>query len=299
MVAKCPPQNVANSPQNVAISPQNATLPPQNTTLPPQNATLPPQNVPAHENVCGKCNESFARSDALRRHKRICKGTCNPLECHKCHQIQSSRSAKSRHLKVCKGVRNVGVVNTIINNNNNNNTTINNNNIINVNVNVLPIGQENIAHLSQEDIMKILLNLKDYSGVRRWLQSVHFNEEVKENNNIRLTNVHTNARTKEKLVVMKTTDGWETTSQTVALQEALKGMSKHLAMKMSEEETKTYFFCREDSDNEGMQRILEIQEFLRHASPNSTWHVKQPFSAMLLRMDQKEMVKVQVYEVAE
>ena len=101
---------------------------------------------------------------------------------------------------------------------------------------------------------------------------------------------------------MKTPTGWETASQTAALQEALRGMTQHLSKKMAEEETRSYFFCREDTDNESMQRILEVQDVLqtlRHASPNSTWHIKQSFSAMLLLVDNKELVKVKVYEVAE
>ena len=289
---------------NVAVPAQNVIPDAQNVILPAQNVILQSQD----ELRCAKCNKIFNRNANLKRHVPNCNGITNPLQCHKCNKELSSRQSKNKHLKVCTGDANKSIqlvdsnmthaVNSTItqlNHSNNNNHLTQNNYSIQVN----PLGKERTDHLSRDDFMSIVMNLKDFTGVRRWIQYVHFNEHVKENHNVRLTEGVTNARTKEPFVVMKTADDkWETTCQTSALQEVLKAMSCHVSKWLHQDDTKEEFMKTEDTDLAAMQRILDIQDFMhsiRHCNPNKIWHVRQAFSAMLSALD-KHFIEVTVVE---
>jgi hypothetical protein len=259
--------------------------------------------------ACEKCKKTYVRKVDLTKHKRKCTGTTTTLQCELCHDFFATSSSKSHHKKTCKGKPDTtievhGSVSTQNNVNgtqnnvqigtmNNTNNNITNNNTITIN----PIGRENLSHLTNEEILDIVLNIKDYTGVRKYLQWVHFNNDVKENQNVKLTDGYTNARSRESLVVMKTgANTWETTCQTAALKELLKSMTTHMIEWLHKEDTKEIFFCREQTDNDGMERILEIQEFMqsmRHANPNKIWYLRQMFNVMVTTMD-KHLVEIDV-----
>jgi len=100
-------ENIAELPQNIPQNPQNIPQNPQNVAIVPQNVALDPQNIPQYHNtlqnaVCTKCHKEFSRTDSMKRHYIICKGTKSSLECHKCHLILPSKYSKYRHLKTCK-----------------------------------------------------------------------------------------------------------------------------------------------------------------------------------------------------
>ena len=135
------------------------------------------------------------------------------------------------------------------------------------------------------------LSMVDFSGVRKFIQKVNFNPEVQENHNVRLTNGFTGGRNKEPLVLMKTQDNqWETTCQTMALQELVKSMCGHMLQWINKEEIKEEFYKHAiDDDDSVRKQIVEIQggiHALRHASPNKIWHLRQAFHTMLQAIDE-------------
>ena len=307
-------QNVTPVGQNVTPKGQNVTPEGQNVTPKGQNVTPKGQNV-AHTNgvyiVCVKCKKELSCAKSRKRHEVICKGLVATLQCQKCLLVFATRASKSRHVNnSCSGkINTASTTNNSYNNNQitTNNQTITNSvvisQIINTNnnftININPLGKENLDHLSKDEIMNIVLTMNDYTGIRKWLQWVHFDDRAKENHNVRFTNGVSNARTKEQLVTMKTRDDkWETTCQTAALKELLKTMTFHITNWLHEQDTIDEFMKKENTDEEAHFRIQEIQKFmiaLRYCNPNSIWYVRQAFSAMLSTID-RHLVEVEAFK---
>ena len=148
--------------------------------------------------LCIICNKFYASANSLCNHqKRIHKNSNNDhnnnnnireinnkniLQCEYCNKIFSSRSTKSEHKKkACK------FNNNIINNTTNINNIINNNITNNIIIKINNFGDEDLSHLTQQDITDMIK--KGFSCVFDYIDKVHLNPNKPENNNIMLTNL--------------------------------------------------------------------------------------------------------------
>ena len=155
-----------------------------------ENVTPGGENVtPGGENVtlgyfCKKCNKNYNSKRYLTTHELKCKGV-DELTCSKCMISFSNRHHKSRHIKAnkCKArsiiharkpsqnIQNITTQNNIQNQNNiNNNLVINN------------FGKERIDHITDDDIIKMLM--AGMNTLPMYIEKKHFDKNFPENNNI-------------------------------------------------------------------------------------------------------------------
>ena len=89
----------------------------------------------------------------------------------------------------------------IKNNNNQITNNIQNNNIQNNNINIISFGKEDYDKLTQQELKRILYCYGPHDGLNpilRAINSVHFNKNIPEQNNIKLKSVHTKYVRKDK-----------------------------------------------------------------------------------------------------
>jgi hypothetical protein len=217
------PENVAPQGQNVSLLGQNVSLLGQNVAMEGQNVAMEGQNVTTdeqHENdvfSCPLCYKNLSCKKALIRHKESCKGVKNPLMCHVCHVVLSDRVTKSRHVKRCmeeeaskalaelkstmdcaalpsQQVIHINIANLQVNNNNN--LQINNN------LEVNGYGSEDLTRILKPEYLDERLREINGGGVFQMVRDVHFNQELPQNQNIRMGSL------KRKTLRLKEEDGW-------------------------------------------------------------------------------------------
>jgi transcriptional regulator NrdR family protein len=117
---------------------------------------------------CEKCYKSFSRKDSFKDHTKICKAIKSPLQCYKCHKMLASKQSKCNHMKICKGeiakeiVKDTATsVHNIQNQQNISNGTVNNNNVT---INIHNFGEENLDHITNEVLDRLVKQLNDPCG---------------------------------------------------------------------------------------------------------------------------------------
>lgn len=148
--------------------------------------------------LCAYCYKQFSNIRNVKRHeKHTCK--LNPdiskVQCSNCPKKFSRIDAYNRHLQKCAENSINKTVTNVTNNNSNNNNKITNNdnkinkmiNNINVNFQLNPFRQETIDHLTDKDYIHAL-QMPKIESVFYLTKLIWNNENVKENNNIRITN---------------------------------------------------------------------------------------------------------------
>ena len=160
-------------------------VPPNEQNVPPTEQNVPPneQNV-RNDLLCMKCNKIYKTKKHLQNHEMKCKGI-DCLTCPKCMISFTSRKHKSRHIKAnkCKARSIIHArepnPHNIINTQNNiqNNIQNQNNNII-----INNFGSERIDHITDDDIIKMLM--AGMNTLPMYIEKKHFDKNFPENNNI-------------------------------------------------------------------------------------------------------------------
>jgi hypothetical protein len=206
--------NSTLSPQNSTLSPQNSTLSPQNSTLSPQNSTYLNNEPEIEENKlkCIHCMKIYSRSDSLARHIKICKKRNESSEemiskkelekeikNFKKEMLRYMNKAFKMHPKTFNKLqRDLKTINNNSNNTQNNNTQNNNtqnNNTLNINapinLNVVPLGQENFRHVLSKEQQIAIVN-KGVDCIKYFLNITHFNPNTPQYKSFIITNAQNN-----------------------------------------------------------------------------------------------------------
>lgn len=130
-------------------------------------------NCNKYKYSCNVCNESFTSAKGLKYHEK-----------HKvCSKNSQSQATAQQHTPTT----------SITNNTNNTNHTNSNNKTNNVQINFnfaegkLDFGQERLDHITPDMIRGYLSNM--YTGITRFLDDVYFNDDVPENQNVKVHNL--------------------------------------------------------------------------------------------------------------
>lgn len=207
----CPrnPEVILRPAPNVNPSVPNVNLPASNVNPPAPNVNLGAPNVnregfttpyvnsngsTSKKFPCPTCFRVYSRNSLLQKHIDVCDGTSTIYECAKCHAIFSCRQTKSKHMKNCTGnqseMHSQQITTTQVNSNNqisNNINSHNTTNIQNIETQIVlnGFGKEFIGHLTPEFLAQQALRAHG-EGIVKCIESVHFNPEYPENQNMRL-----------------------------------------------------------------------------------------------------------------
>lgn len=140
------------------------------------------------EVFCDLCGEGFASQPSMSRHRKSCK---QPLTIEKKLDDMWKYLCKTQPI-----------------NNTNSNNTINSNNQININI--VAHGKEDISYLTKDFLTHCVKDITA-EGIPKLIEQVHFNDQVPENQNIRIVS--------NKQNLMKTFNGekWNMISKNTAL----------------------------------------------------------------------------------
>ena len=155
-----------------------------------------PTNMPTNNNI-SSINDNIMQISEKKKKSLICKY---------CKNIFSHRNSRWKHETTCKKKEEINKIEqleqkvnelesklqtTNINNttNNNNNTTNNNNGTINNNI-IIGFGKEDVTKLTRSEKKKIIG--KGYQAVLALIDTMHFNKNYPEFNNIQITNLRDN-----------------------------------------------------------------------------------------------------------
>jgi hypothetical protein len=172
--------------------------------------------------ICKLCNKKLANNSSLSRHLESCK------------RKQDNRKIKQLEDKVAELSSKLSTVNINTTNNNSNNTTHNTtNNTINnyISISLTPYNDPNMEGM--QHYLEAALR-KTFLSVPTLIESVHFNDEYPENQNICITN----KRTKDARVF----DGkkWKTINKDLLLNEIVDTYERELT-NYAEEQGKTKY----------------------------------------------------------
>lgn len=131
------------------------------------------------------------------------------VSCPFCHAHCTSTGDLASHMNTCEPYKALGHSN-VTNNVTNNNTTIIN---VIVNQNVLPFGQENLGHVSDDFIKQCILMLN--LGFQDLISKIHFDPAVPENHNVKFKS------NKQKLCMKYTQEGWVQSDQNTTINELI------------------------------------------------------------------------------
>lgn len=169
--------------------------------------------------ICSQCNKGFSYASGLSRHKKEHLSlTIND------NTASSSTTTNVTNTNSNNTTNNQNSNNTTSNQNSHNNTTITNSqntfNIqtLNMNVQLLPFGEEDIRHVEDDKTM-LLECLKKIltDGIPNIIEKIHFNSAVPQNHNVKLKRIKHPAT---MLVYTKNSDGqtgWEEKSMDTTL----------------------------------------------------------------------------------
>ncbi len=168
--------------------------------------------------TCIYCNKNFSSMANKTRHLKICKEKCKADEV-KIKKLEIENKVLKKSLK-----SNVNITNI-----NSNNTT--NNNMINITISLTPYNDPNMEGMQQ--YLEAAVR-KTFLSVPTLIESVHFNNEYPENQNICITN----RRTKDAKVF----DGkkWKTINKDLLLNEIVDTYERELT-NYAEEHGKTRY----------------------------------------------------------
>ena len=173
-------------------------------------------NLVAHLKKIKPCQAKIADYDiAILMEELTLNNKEKNIKCNYCDECFSSDSTKFRHQRICTTKKNIDYVKTLedrikllesnnpntnpstststiinTNTNTNNTNTINSNNTVNNNSNinfyVMPFGSENTKYITPDFLTKCLKRTNE--GVIDLIKHIHFNEDYKENQNIKVSN---------------------------------------------------------------------------------------------------------------
>ena len=137
--------------------------------------------------LCMKCNKLYKTKKHLQNHENKCKGV-DDLTCCKCMISFTTKQAKHKHIKAnnCKARSIIHArepnPHNIINTQNNIQNNIQNQNNINNNIIINNFGRERIDHITDDDIIKMLM--AGINTLPMYIEKKHFDKNFPENNNI-------------------------------------------------------------------------------------------------------------------
>jgi Zinc finger, C2H2 type len=162
--------------------------------------------------LCNLCNRTFKRKENLNNHqlKKVCQNKNH--QCSKCNGSFTSKGSLNRHIrqicgKDCNGEDNEGELlklikdmqtqindlkeeNKIIKsekvNNSINNSTIYNGDV-NITVNVVPFGKEDLSKLNKNDLLKVFRG--GFNSALRLTETTHFNPNYPEFHNVYISSM--------------------------------------------------------------------------------------------------------------
>jgi len=195
------------------------------------------------------------------------------ITCNRCNKNFANNSCLSRHLKICKHNQ-VSVNNTTTNTTNitNNNNITNNQTINYITISLTPYNDPNMEGM--RPYLEAALR-KTFLSVPNLIESVHFNNDYPENQNICITN----KRTKDAKVF----DGkkWKTINKELLLNEIVDTYERELT-NYAEENGKTRF-------------IKEYNDAKKRGGANVEKDLKEEVHNILY--DNSEMVNTKIKEV--
>jgi len=161
------------------VNPKEEKVNPKEEKVNPKEEKVNPQLI------CKKCNKLYKTKKYLDMHEIKCKGI-DELTCPKCMISFTTKQAKSRHIKSnhCKArsiihARDPNPKNIIQNQIINNIQTQNN---IQNNLFINNFGCERLDHITQEEIIKMLM--EGMNTLPMYIEKKHFDKNFPENNNI-------------------------------------------------------------------------------------------------------------------
>ena len=165
------------------------------------------ESINNNATICLFCNKVFCNKSNLSKHiYNVCPNK-KTLEKDK-DKLTFEKDNKRRDDEL-KFVKNTVVKllkkqshNIIINNTNNTNITNNNNNNNNLIININSYGKEDLSHITLNDYKKYLNGF--FPGFIKFIEKIHFDEQMPENHNICLTNI------KSKYIHVFENDKWIT-----------------------------------------------------------------------------------------
>ena len=137
--------------------------------------------------VCKNCGQTFAHKSSLSRHQKYrCSDRADPVDSTEALNVQKIydelihlRNAFAASIQTSRLDKQNGGNILITNNNSNNN---------NINITINQFGKEDLSHLTNLDLDKIVYRTK--LGLIQLMEYIHFRQKIKSNKNVRVTDVH-------------------------------------------------------------------------------------------------------------
>jgi hypothetical protein len=241
--------------------------------------------------VCNECNNVFATSSSLKRHREICKKVVNSLTCPICLEMFHNKHQKYHHMKKCKA-RELTVTTlhpsahsvaaapqpTHINTTEQNAEVINNTTNTNIHTNIDSInnivinnfGSEDKSHITRDMMHQWLLQTNGI-GLFNYFKHLNFNMDVPQNHNIL---DHPN----RKMLSVLTDGEWIAADAEVTMDAMLKKCRADLISCSSDPE-----FRRIVTEQEDVLMILQNHlKFSSESTPNQYYRIMRMFNAELI-----------------
>lgn len=147
---------------------------------------------------CKKCNRYFTLLSDLQKHQNK-KNPCDKkiiLKCKICNKQYITLRNYNKHIKSHPEINNISNTNKINNdqqtinimNNSHNTTNITNNVVNNINITINKFGKEDVQHITDEVLVKILND--GYKSFNNLIKEIHFNKDVPQNHNVYIPNIN-------------------------------------------------------------------------------------------------------------
>lgn len=127
-----------------------------------------------HSLECEYCHKTYSTTTNLARHKKSCDANTHDGNIEQKLQLQQDRINQLETM--LKDIM-------LKQNNTNNSHNVVTNNIVNYVLNTKPFGQENLEHISKDDLTSYALGLEH--GFTSLVKHIHYHKNAPENNNIR------------------------------------------------------------------------------------------------------------------
>lgn len=171
----------------------------------PEHAMEPRMEPDCDVFCCDVCGYKTSNKQNMLKHMNR-RTSCDvnapkAYSCEKCNREFTHRQSMYRHYKTCTVPTGSSNVTTTTTNTNNNNTTTNNTNSnnttnnttntnshnVNVTITYNSFGRETVAHLTPQFLSRCVMR-RD-KGLVDLLDKLHFDEQVPQNNNVRIPNM--------------------------------------------------------------------------------------------------------------
>ncbi len=242
-------------------------------------------------NTCHDCkyssykNEHFDIHINSKKHNIMIKNTeleINKLK-ERIEELEKEKNKNSDSNINANSSNHNNIANHANNTTNSNNATNSNNTTINITINTVPFGKEDITNIPHKDMIKILT--KSYNSIIEMIKYLHCNVNLPENHNIYVSN--------KKREETKTFDGhiWNTNKANIIIDELVENIIKYIEI--------IFYKCKElkekneldDPQNKFNDKFIKKYEDILDEEFDHVHEAKKSYSEILyILYDVKELI---------